>query len=141
MNECDEPSSRLLSFPPCCRRLCCLHLCTGRRGCRWRTGLVLLQAPFTAFPAVPLDPITWQVSAEAGTIRCQFAARLAEAPQGCQLPSVMKTGLLCASPEHSWGSGTCPGLPCLCDALTATTRATVSLQDSLDSLIILYRNL
>lgn len=89
----------------------------------------------------PLDPITWQVSVEAGTIRCQFAARLAEAPQGCQLPSVMTAGLLCASPEHSWGFGTCTGLPCLCDALTATTRATMSLQDSPHSLNILCRNL
>lgn len=56
MNECDEPSSWLLSSSPCCRRLCCLHLCTGRRGSRWRTGLVPLQVPFTAVPAAPPGP-------------------------------------------------------------------------------------
>ena len=86
---------------------------------------------------LPPDPITWQVSVEAGTIRCQFAARLAEAPQRCQLPSVMRAGPPCASPEHSWGFGACTGLPCLCDALTATTRAAASLQHSPDSLMIL----
>ena len=53
MKECDEPSSQLLSSPPCCRRLCCLHLCPGRRGSRWRTGLVPLQVPLTDFPAGP----------------------------------------------------------------------------------------
>ena len=89
------------------------------------------------FLQLPPDPITWQVSVEAGTIRCQFAARLAEAPQRCQLPSVMRAGLPCASPEHSWGFGARTGLPCLCDALTATTRAAMSLQDSPDSLMIL----
>lgn len=36
---------------------------------------------------VPLAPVSWQISVEAGTVRCQFDARLAEAPRAgsCRL--------------------------------------------------------
>lgn len=116
-------------FPPCCHRLCLSSAQAGVAPGGGRLGPAA--GAIHRFPCF-LDPITWQVSVEAGTIRCQFAARLAEGPravscrlwweQGCRVPALAFLGL--------WHLH--PGLPCLCDALTATTRATVSLQDRLN---------
>ena len=82
MNEFDEPLSQLL-----CPSLAaagstvCISI---RSGTAPGGGQALSHCSCHSLLSLQfsLDPITWQVSVEAGTIRCQFATRWAEAPSG-----------------------------------------------------------
>lgn len=82
MNGFDEPLSWLLSSQPCCLGSNVFISTHAGPAPGWGLALSHCRCLLPLSPPFSLDPITWQLRMEAGTIRCQLATGLAEAPAG-----------------------------------------------------------
>lgn len=121
MNGFGEPLSPLLSSQ-CCRFR--LYFCISTpKGMAPGGGLAPSHSRCHSVLSrkYPLDPVTWQVCAEAGTLSCLFANRLAGVPSGLLIVAC-GGGVSCAPALSILGAlEPAQGLPCPCNAITART--------------------